>query len=164
MERPRLDVSLIVDPQWSTPGEGVFVGGLWFLRGLLDASDMDFNDTTARYMSLGSPLASSGVAAPAGATYRATKPHTIHTLAVLFTAAFPGGASATLQFNVNGASDAGLILTGSAGDSKKVATGSVVIAQDALVCLECTAFAGAPGDIRSIGIAYRTRAGDNPDV
>lgn len=162
---PRAEVSLLVGVEWSprvTPPDEL-VGGLWILRGLGANDTLIFDTTTNRYISLAAPLATSGSATPAGATFRAGKPFTLHTLAILFETALAGGASASFRFYVDGTS-AAIALDVVTGESKKVATGTLAVARGQMVCLECTADAGGTPDIKSISIAYSTIEGDDPDV
>jgi hypothetical protein len=161
---PRVDVGVLLTLAFSSPGAGTPVGGLWLLRGLGANDVLTYNTTTARYLALTLPLLTSGDANAADATFRAPKPFTLHTLAILFETAFPALASASFRLNIDGTTSEELQLDLVAGESKKVVTGGgLPIAQDAMVCLECTADAGGTPDIKSIAIAYRTRSGANPD-
>jgi hypothetical protein len=161
---PRVNLAVTLGLAFSSPGAGNPVGGLWLLRGLGANDTLTYNTTTARYIALTSPLLTSGDAAAADATFRVVKPFTLHTIAVLFETAFPALASASFRLNIDGTTSTELELDLVAGEDKKVVTGGgVLIAQDALVCLECTADVGGTPDIKSLSVAYRTRSGANAD-
>lgn len=161
---PRVNLGVTLTLAFSSPGAGTPVGGLWLLRGLGANDTCTYNTTTARFIPLTSPLLTTGEATAIDATFRVPKPFTLHTLAILFETAFPGGASASFRLNIDGTTSTELALDLVAGEDKKVVTGGgVLIAQDAMVCLECTADAGGTPDIKSVSIAYRTRSGANAD-
>ena len=161
---PRVEVK-VYPPEfrWGEAPADNFRGALWLTRGLTANDDIGFDTTTARYIPLGVPL-QLAVATADEATFLVNKPCQIHTLALLFDAAFPGGASATFAFNKNGSTDSGIELSLVAGQQSAVMTGLVTVAQLDELCLECTAAAGGTPNIRAIAIAYRTRAGDDPTV
>lgn len=139
-------------------------GGLWIARGIAAADTTSYNTTTLRYLSMGSPLEQQGVSTAAGATFRAAKPFTLSSLALLFASAFPIGASASFRFNINGTTREDIQMDLVAGETKKVAKGTLVVAQDDMVCLECTAFAGGTPDIQSMSLGFRTRRGVDPSI
>ena len=162
MPKGEVTLTLLAEPGWfRRPPE--FVGGLWVTRGLLSSDDISYNLTTNKYISIGAPLFAA-TSTPAGVTVRIPKPIIIHTVGIMFNSAFPGGASASWRFNLDGTTRSEIEVAATTGDSKKVGTGELEVPLDGMLCLETVTDVGGTPDIRSISIAYRTRPGVDPTV
>lgn len=107
--------------------------------------------TALPFLSLASTtLATFATAAPAQARMPAAA--TFTAMYVTLSVA-PGGTGITFQFNVNGSTSSAIVVTIGAAGTTGSATGSLVLAQDDLVCIE-TSGASTTASLRNISIAY----------
>lgn len=162
MPKGEVQLSLLAHLDWFTPAVE-FVGGAWIVRPVAAGGSFNFDTGSQRFITVASETSGAGLSGdPANTDVAIRMPRTIEItgLWILMNGAFGVGESATFQFNVDGVTNAGLSLSFVNGDTKKGASGSVNVPLDSLLCLECTAVAGAtPPGIISIGVKYRLAPG-----
>lgn len=159
----RIRNNLIIQANPSVEETAATIGAVWIVRPTAVSGSFTYNTTTQRFLPIASETSGAGLSGEAAHTNVASlMPRSIEVTGMwlLMTGAFGVGESATFQLNVDGVTHGGVVVSFVQGDHKAGADGFISVSIDSLLCLECTAAAGAGRpSIVSVGIKYRETPG-----